>query len=96
MKKRLMEKEASNKTPALRKSMTMDIGVVGTSNQIFGTETMFFFLKKNSSCWQNSVFLIGPFCIHHSILASDWGDLYRNVAFLIALPNKKWCSIFLK
>ena len=43
MKKRLMEKEASNKTPALRKSMTMDIGVVGTSNQIFGTETMFFF-----------------------------------------------------
>ena len=34
MKKRLMEKEASNKTPALRKGMTMDIGVVGTSNQI--------------------------------------------------------------
>ena len=90
MKKRLMEKEASNKTPALRKSMTMDIGVVGTSNQIS------FKKKNNSSCWQNSVFLIGPFCIHHSILASDWADLYRNVAFLIALSNKKWYSIFLK
>ena len=29
------EKASSNKTPALTKSTNMDIGVVGTSNQLF-------------------------------------------------------------
>ena len=47
-------KTSSNKTPALTKSMNMDIWVVGTSNQ------------KNKVV-TGSVFVIGPFCTYHSI-----------------------------
>ena len=47
-------KTSSNKTPALTKSMNMDIWVVGTSNQ------------KNKVV-TGSVFVIVSFCTYHSI-----------------------------
>ena len=51
------EKAPSNKTPALWKSMNMDIWVVGTSNQslIAGSYTKTKSLKKKNRYWQNCV-----------------------------------------
>ena len=63
------EKAPSNKTPALTKDITMDIWVVGTSNQIFVrnsyTETNF--QKHKLVTGKIPFFVIGPFCTPHSI-----------------------------
>ena len=52
------EKAPSNKTPAVRKSTDMTVWPVGTLNQLFIrdslTETKL--SKKQSICWQKSVF----------------------------------------
>ena len=63
-------KAPSNETPAFKKSVNMDIRVVGTSNQIFlkVSETQTKFSKNESSYWQNSVLcnrsiLYNPFCL---------------------------------
>ena len=50
-----MEKATSNKNPALKRSTSMDIWVVGTSNQLFVRDSKTKFSKKESSYWQNSV-----------------------------------------
>ena len=80
-----LEKTSSNKTPALTKSMNMDIWVVGTSNQ------------KNKVV-TGSVFVIGPFCTYHSIyLNITFRVLYVNSAFsILLLSTKKRYPSFLK
>ena len=69
----LREKSPSNKTPALTKSMSTDIWVVGTLNQLFKKEV----LKLKQNPQKNKVvtdktpfFVIGPFGGHHSICLS--------------------------
>ena len=62
------EKSPSNKTPALTKSMNMDIWVVGISNQLFlrGFSAETKFSKKNRVFTGKNPF-IGLFFTHHSI-----------------------------
>ena len=64
------EKAPSNKTPALTKSISMDICVVGALDHLFrrhsSTETSF-------QTGETPFFVISPFCIPHSI--------YRNISF---------------
>ena len=74
------EKAPSNKTPALTKSMNMDIWVVGTSNQLFkrGSYTEIKFSKKYYSLSQNSVLcdmsiLYSSFCFHIGF----WQEILR-------------------
>ena len=68
------EKAPSNKTPALRKSMNMDVGAVGTLNQLFirGSLTEAKLSKKNNKVvtGKSPFFMIVPFCIYHSIYHS--------------------------
>ena len=63
------EKDSSKRTPALTKSMNMNIWVVGTSNQLFITcsyiETNF--QKKKVVRAKTPLFEIGPFCAPHCI-----------------------------
>ena len=66
------EKAPSNKTPALTKSMNMDIWVVGTSNQLFlkGSYTEAKFSKKTKNkvvTDKTPFFVIGSFCTPHSV-----------------------------
>ena len=65
------EKAFSNKTPALTKSMNMNICVVGTSNQLFrrGSYSETNFQKNKVVTGKIPSFLIGPFCTSHSILS---------------------------
>ena len=88
------EEAPSNKTPALTKSINMDIWVVGTPNQL--TETK---LSKHKIVTAKAPFsVIGPFCNHHLFaltLASDRVVLHENVAFsILVLSTKNGNPIF--
>ena len=94
MKDTYREKAQSNKTPADRKSTTMGIWIVGTSNHLLQEV-----LKLKQKLRKNKVvigktpfFLIGLFCTHHPIclkLAPDMAVLYRNYAFSILVLSVK-------
>ena len=87
----------SNESPALTKSMNMDIWVVGISNQLFTRDSYSYsqtkFQKKKKKL-KAPFFVIGSVIF---VLTSDKADWYGNIAFSILVVSiKTQYSSFLK
>ena len=94
------EKARSNKTPALTKSMNMDIWVVSTSNQLFirGSETETKFSNKVITD-KTPFFVMVHFVLTTLFvltLASDMAVLYWSAFSILVLSTRKRYSSFLK
>ena len=92
-------KKLTNKTPTLKKSMNMDIWVVGTSNQLFVSG--FFTETKSSrkgSYWQRSGFFWWVHFVLPIQFIGFWqGSFFQNVVFsILVFSTKKRYSSFEK
>ena len=96
------ENALKNKTQELTKSMNMNIWILSILNQLFvrGSYTEIKFSKNKVVSGKTPHFVIGPFCIPHSICLNIdfWKQvLYGNVTFsIVVLSTKKWNSSFSK